>query len=145
MKRYACIFLSIFCVSAVVLSACEREVIVKKSDLDPEKPDVVLIGSEIEGIYLARAAKDEGLSVVILDPREKPGGQLIQGEMLYLDEASADGGESLLQGRVKELFSQYKKGKIRKIAEFEHYYNTLLEGILLESGITLNHVEIEQD
>ncbi len=111
---------------------------------DPSRPDVAIIGSEIEGMYLARAAADEGLSVVVLDPREKPGGQLLEGEMLFLDEPLGDGGQKLLQGRVEELFDLYKSGKIRRLEEFRAYYNELAEGIPLESGITLADVDIRQ-
>ncbi|GAA3406465.1 FAD-dependent oxidoreductase [Paenibacillus hodogayensis] len=112
---------------------------------DPDKPDVVVIGSEIEGMYLAKAAKDEGLNVVVLDPREQPGGQLIQGEMQFLDEPSAEGGKSLLQGRVKELFDIYKQGSIRKSGEFRDYYNRLAADIPIDSGVVLTDIAIEQD
>lgn len=111
---------------------------------DPSKPDIVVVGSEIEGMYLARAARDEGLSVVVIDPREQPGGQLIQGEMQFLDEPTADG-KSLLQGRVKQLFDAYKKGTIRKNEEFRRYFDTLAEGIPIESGISIADVAIESD
>ncbi|WP_307548947.1 MULTISPECIES: FAD-dependent oxidoreductase [unclassified Paenibacillus] len=117
----------------------------KTVSADPSRPDIVLIGSEIEGIYLADAAREEGLSVVILDPREKPGGQLIQGQMLYLDEPQSDSGRSLLQGKVKTLFDAYKDGSIRKSLEFESYYNKLIEGIPMESGITITKLEVATD
>lgn len=105
-------------------------------------PDVAVIGSEIEGMYLARAAKDEGLSVVILDPRNQPGGQLVQGEMHFLDEPEDDSRKSLLQGRVKELFDRYKKGDIRLSGEFEQYFHSLIEDIPLESGITIVGIKL---
>ncbi|WP_213583785.1 FAD-dependent oxidoreductase [Paenibacillus sp. J2TS4] len=108
-------------------------------------PDIVLIGSEIEGMYLARAAADEGLHVVVLDPRSRPGGQLIQGEMLYLDEPFDGAGESLLQGRVKELFDRYKQGEIRKKEEFVNYFEAIADGIPIESGIEIIKIETEQD
>jgi len=118
---------------------------VQDSEL-PDKAhyDIVLVGSEIEGIYLAKAAREEGLSVYILDPRDQPGGQLIQGEMLFLDEPVNDRGQSLLQGRVKELFDRYKSGDIRKPAEFKRYYDALIEGIPIESGIVIQALEIAQ-
>ncbi|WP_159886265.1 FAD-dependent oxidoreductase [Paenibacillus puerhi] len=128
----------------LLVGACEQRG-APQADQGGDNPDVVVIGSEIEGVYLARAARDEGLSVTILDPREKPGGQLIQGEMLYLDEPFGDNNESLLQGKVKLLFDRYKKGEIRKREEFETYYASLLNGIRLESGITLAGVEIEPE
>ncbi|RJE87093.1 FAD-dependent oxidoreductase [Paenibacillus sp. 1011MAR3C5] len=109
-----------------------------------DKPDVVIIGSEIEGAYLARSAKDEGLSVVILDPREKAGGQLLQGQMLYLDEPTDDANKTLLQGKVEHLFTEFKKGNIRKIEDFEAYYDTLLSGIPIESGIEIVAIETDQ-
>lgn len=106
--------------------------------------DVVVIGSEIEGVYLARAAREEGLSVLILDPRDAPGGQLIQGEMQFLDEPRNDAGRSLLQGGMKELFDKYKRGEIRKPSEFRQYYDTLIAGIPIESGIELREIGIRQ-
>ncbi|WP_276352395.1 FAD-dependent oxidoreductase [Cohnella caldifontis] len=109
-----------------------------------DHPDIVMIGSEIEGMYLARAAADEGLSVVVLDPRAKPGGQLLEGEMLFLDEPTGDQGQTLLQGRVKELFDGYKSGKIRKLEEFRQYYDTLAQGIPIVSGVTLTGVDVRQ-
>ncbi|WP_019535758.1 FAD-dependent oxidoreductase [Paenibacillus ginsengihumi] len=105
-------------------------------------PDVAVIGSEIEGMYLARAAKDEGLSVVILDPRNQPGGQLVQGEMHFLDEPEDDSRQSLLQGRVKELFDRYKRGDIRLSGEFAQYFHSLIEDIPLESGITIVGIKL---
>lgn len=83
-----------------------------------ENYDVVIIGSELEGMYLASAATDEGLKVLVLDPRDKIGGQLLQGEMFFLDEPHDRNGNSLLQGDVKKLFEQFKSGKVRKTSEF---------------------------
>jgi hypothetical protein len=111
---------------------------------DPAHPDIVLIGSEIEGMYLARAAVDEGLSVIVLDPRMKPGGQLTEGEMVFLDEPFGDHAEPLLQGRVKELFDLYKQGKVRKIDEFRNYFNRLARGVPIVSGISITGVDIRQ-
>lgn len=134
MKPHNRMLLVSMIVAFIFLAACE------KGERNDTNPQVVIIGSEIEGVYLARAAKDEGLSVVILDPREKPGGQLIQGEMQYLDEPTDDANRTLLQGRVKELFDRYKKGDIRKAGEFEQYFNTLMKDIPLESGITITAI-----
>lgn len=107
--------------------------------------DVVVIGSELEGVDLARAAVSEGLSVVILDPRAHPGGQLIQGRMYFLDKPQDLRGRSLLQGYMKQLFAQIKKGTIRKNADFKRYYNTLIQGIPIESGISIEHMNITRD
>ncbi|WP_256975708.1 FAD-dependent oxidoreductase [Paenibacillus sp. MY03] len=106
---------------------------------------VVVIGTEIEGMYLARAAKDEGLSVLVLDPREKPGGQLIQGEMLFLDEPTDDAQKTMTQGRIKKLFDRFKNGEIRNIEHFTTYFNEVMDGIPLESGITIVDVKKETD
>ncbi|GIP31249.1 FAD-dependent oxidoreductase [Paenibacillus sp. J2TS4] len=103
--------------------------------------DIVLIGSEMEGMYLARAAKDEGLNVVVLDPRDKVGGQLLQGEMLFLDETRDGSGKLLVQGRAKELFDGFRAGRIRKLSEFTDYYEKLRENIPIESGIQINRIE----
>ncbi|WJH32400.1 FAD-dependent oxidoreductase [Paenibacillus sp. CC-CFT747] len=106
-----------------------------------ETADVVVVGSELEGMYLARAAADEGLKVKVIDPREKPGGQLLQGEMLFLDETRDESGKLLVQGRAKELFDGFRSGKIRKLAEFTAYYEKLHQGIPIESGVVLDKVE----
>ncbi len=107
---------------------------------DHEVFDVVIIGSEIEGLYLARAAVDEGLRVKILDPREGFGGQLLQAEMFFLDEVKDGSGKSLLQGRVKKLFDGFKNATIRKKNEFESYVNQLTQGIPVESHITIRDI-----
>ncbi|MFC5701847.1 FAD-dependent oxidoreductase [Cohnella faecalis] len=108
-----------------------------------EKADVVLIGSELEGMYLARAAADEGLVVKTIDPRDQPGGQLLQAEMQFLDAVVDNGGKGKLiaQGRVKELITGFRKGTIRKPSEFTAYYNKLVQGIPIESGIQIQDVE----
>ncbi|TJY43917.1 FAD-dependent oxidoreductase [Cohnella pontilimi] len=111
---------------------------------DRAHPDIVIIGSEMEGMYLARAAADEGLSVLVLDPHNKPGGQLIQGEMVFLDEPFGDNGELILQGRVKELFDLYKQGQVRKIEEFRRYFDRLAKGIPIVSGITITGLDIRR-
>ncbi|MGP0584498.1 FAD-dependent oxidoreductase [Paenibacillus timonensis] len=105
--------------------------------------DVVVIGSEIEGVLLAKEAHAAGLSVLILDPREKPGGELIQGQMLVLDEPNDNRKRSLVQGELKPLYDGYKAGNIRKLPAFESYYRKLIRGIPLRSGITIDGVEIE--
>lgn len=106
-----------------------------------EKADIVIIGTEMEGMYLARAAVDEGLKVVVLDPRDKVGGQLIEAEMLFLDETKDDQGKSLVQGRMKQLFDGFKNGKIRKKSEFVQYFDTLNKDIPIVSGISLLDVK----
>jgi len=138
-------FLSLSAV--LILSAFERTEagVISANAKSAVETDIVLIGSEIEGVYLARAAQKEGLSAIILDPRDQPGGQLIQGEMLYLDEPYASGGKSQLQGSIRTLFDDYKNGKIRKTGEFKHYFDSLVEGIPIESGIALTAVHAEKD
>lgn len=107
---------------------------------------IVIIGTEIEGMYLARAAKDEGLNVLVLDPRQQPGGQVIQGQMLFLDEPTDDAQKTLLQGRVKQLFDRFKKGEIRTIEQFTAYFfDEVAAGIPIESGITISDVQKAKD
>lgn len=106
-----------------------------------EKVDVVLFGSELEGLYLARAAADEGLNVKVLDPREKIGGQVLEAEMLFLDETKDDQGRSLVQGRIKKLFDGFKSAKIRKKDEYVRYFEELMAGLPIESGITIASVK----
>jgi hypothetical protein len=106
-----------------------------------EKVDVVMFGSEMEGLYLVRAAADEGLKVKVLDPRDQIGGQLIEGEMLFLDETKDDQGRSLVQGKIKQLFDGFKNAKIRKKDEFVRYIDELRRDIPIESGITIANVK----
>ncbi|CAG7617561.1 hypothetical protein PAESOLCIP111_02039 [Paenibacillus solanacearum] len=107
-----------------------------------EQVDVVVIGSELEGLYLARAAADEGLKVKVLDPRAAFGGQVLQGEMLFLDETRDDQHRLLVQGRAKELFDGFRNGKIRKLKEFEQYFDKLAKDIPVEQGIQINGLEL---
>ncbi|WP_028547532.1 FAD-dependent oxidoreductase [Paenibacillus sp. UNC451MF] len=106
-----------------------------------EKVDVVVLGSELEGMYLARAAADEGLKVKVLDPREAFGGQVLQGEMLFLDETRDDQYHSLVQGRAKELFDGFRNAKIRKLPEFIQYFDKLKKDIPVESGIKIQDIK----
>jgi hypothetical protein len=108
---------------------------------DPcEAYDVVVIGSEIEGVLLARAAHDHGRSVLILDPRPGPGGQLLQGQMLVLDEPRDKNRRSLVQGRMKYLYDGYNRGTIRRLEEFGAFYHELLKPVPIESGIEIRDV-----
>ncbi|MFC6231969.1 FAD-dependent oxidoreductase [Paenibacillus allorhizosphaerae] len=102
--------------------------------------DVVIIGTELEGMHLARRAKQEGLGVLILEPKQRLGGQLIQGEMQYLDGVYNEKGESIVQGGMKELFEQYEAGNIRKKTQFASYFHRLIHGIPIEKGIALDGV-----
>ncbi|MDF2962340.1 MAG: dependent oxidoreductase [Paenibacillus sp.] len=106
-----------------------------------EKVDVAIFGSELEGLYLARAAADEGLKVKVLDPREAFGGQVLQGEMLFLDETRDDKHQLLVQGRAKELFDGFRNGKIRKLPEFTQYFDKLKKDIPVESGIKIQDIK----
>ncbi|WP_322903398.1 FAD-dependent oxidoreductase [Paenibacillus sp. SGZ-1009] len=105
-----------------------------------EHYDLVIIGSEIEGILMAKAAHDEGQNVLILDPRAKPGGQLLQGQMLVLDEPNNDKNISLVQGEMKKLYTAYNDGEIRKESDFVNYYNGLIQNIPFKSGIKLGAI-----
>jgi hypothetical protein len=129
--------------------AASDDAVVKVKDPKPlpegKNAHVVVIGTEIEGMYLARAAKDEGLTVLVLDPREKPGGQLIQGEMLFLDEPTDDKQKTMTQGRVKKMFDRFKQGELRNTKQFTAYFNELMDGIPLESGIAIMDVKKEKE
>ncbi|MCR8630500.1 FAD-dependent oxidoreductase [Paenibacillus radicis (ex Xue et al. 2023)] len=103
-------------------------------------PDVVVIGTELEGMYLAQKAKQEGLNVLILEPKSSLGGQLLQGEMLYLDGTYDDQGNSLVQGGMKELFHQYEAGAIRNKPQFAQYFHHLIDRIPLEKKVELKNV-----
>ncbi|WP_164821754.1 FAD-dependent oxidoreductase [Paenibacillus koleovorans] len=107
---------------------------IESLNLWKSKFDVVIIGTELEGIYLAKQAHDAGLDVKILEPTDTIGGQLLQGEMLYLDETFDDQGKSLLQGSIQELFTDYYEGEIRKLSDFKKYFNRQIKGIPLEKN-----------
>lgn len=145
MRKAIFVCLSVLIFVPVLLSGSRGVVGHAGAAANPDRPDLLIVGSEIEGMYMARAAADEGLSVVVIDPRDKPGGQLIQGEMLFLDEPLGDNGQSLLQGRVKELFDAYKKGSIRNVEEFRAYFAKLTQGIPIVSGVTITDVDIRQE
>ncbi|MFN0221636.1 FAD-dependent oxidoreductase [Paenibacillus sp. KR2-11] len=110
----------------------------KEADLPEEKVDIAVIGSELEGLYLARAAADEGLKVKIIDPRPAFGGQVLQGEMLFLDETRDEQHRLMVQGRAKELFDGFRAGKIRKLSEFGQYFDKLKKDIPVEQGVKID-------
>ena len=103
--------------------------------------DVVIIGSEIQGVLLAKEAHKLGLKVKILDPRPKPGGELIQGQMFFLDDVNDNHRRSLVQGEIKNLFAGYKAGTIRKTADFKRYYDQVIRDIPLQSGVFIDTME----
>ncbi len=102
--------------------------------------DLVIVGTELEGLYMAKRAHQEGLKVAIVEPMEGIGGQLLQGEMLYLDETFDLQNRSLVQGLMKDLFTRYYKGEIKKLAHFEAYVQQLIKGIPIEVGATIEKV-----
>lgn len=104
--------------------------------------DVVVIGSEIQGVLLAKAAKENGLNVIILDPRSKAGGELIQGQMLVLDETNDNKGRSLIQGEIKNLFDGYKSGTIRKWSAYDKYFQKLIKNIPIKNSVVIESVAI---
>ncbi|MEK8127759.1 FAD-dependent oxidoreductase [Paenibacillus filicis] len=112
-----------------------------KAELPTEKVDVLVVGTELEGLYLARAAADEGLKVKVIDPRAEFGGQVLQGEMLFLDETRDDQYKLLVQGRAKSLFDGFRNGKIRKLKEFETYFAELAKDIPIEQGVKIEGIE----
>lgn len=114
----------------------------KQASVEEEKVDIALIGSELEGLYLARAAADEGLKVKVIDPRPAFGGQVLQGEMLFLDETRDEQHRLLVQGRAKELFDGFRAGKIRKLSEFEQYFGKLSKDIPVEQGVKIDGVQL---
>ncbi|TDF97528.1 FAD-dependent oxidoreductase [Paenibacillus piri] len=133
--------------SAAPAADSSKEADPKKNAVPPEPPipaekvDVAIFGSELEGLYLARAAADEGLKVKVLDPREAFGGQVLQGEMLFLDETRDEKHQLLVQGRAKELFDGFRNGKIRKLSEFTQYFDKLKKDIPIESGIKIGDIK----
>ncbi|UUZ84219.1 FAD-dependent oxidoreductase [Paenibacillus sp. P26] len=113
----------------------------KEPAIPTEQVDVAVFGDELEGLYLARAAADEGLKVKVLDPRDAFGGQVLQGEMLFLDETRDDQRRPLVQGRAKELFDGFRNGKIRKLSEFQQYFDKLKKDIPVEQGVKIGEVK----
>lgn len=104
--------------------------------------DVVVIGSEIQGVLLAKAARDLGLKVIILDPRSKPGGELIQGQMLVLDQPNDNQRRSLVQGEIRRLFNGYNAGTIRKEEEFNRYFQSVSKNIPIQNSIRIEAVDV---
>ncbi len=129
--------------NAVVHTESAQSLQTKDTALPADKVDVLIVGSELEGLYLARAAADEGLKVKVIDPREAFGGQVLQGEMLFLDETRDDKHRLLVQGRAKELFDGFRQGKIRKLKEFEQYFEQLSKDIPVEQGVVIEGIELQ--
>lgn len=104
--------------------------------------DVVIVGSELEGLYLAARAKEAGLHPLVLEPADRIGGQLLRAQMLYLDGVYDENGKPLMQGEFRRLFNAYLDGKIRKLADFRKYVEELVRGIPIETGVKLGELSI---
>lgn len=147
MKRKISLFIYSLLIAVLVMTLfrgfkAEPRVAVAKTNIPPiaESYDVVVIGSEIQGVLLAKEARNLGLKVMILDTRSKLGGELIQGQMFFLDDVNDNKKRSLVQGEIKNLFTAFKAGSIRNKSEFDAYYNDLIKGIPLQSGIAIDSV-----
>lgn len=125
---------------AALAAVVSIAVFVYKTD---RKVDLVIVGTELEGMYMAKRAHELGLSVTVLEPEKEIGGQLLRGEMLYLDETFDDKGDSLLQGSIKQLFDGYYAGSVRKLADFRAYFNDLTRGIPIVRQAILTGAETE--
>lgn len=135
-------YLSLLLILALAghLLPAHAEAAPKPSDSGIHRYDIVVIGSEIQGVLLARSARQLGMDVLILDPRTKPGGELIQGQMIVLDEPNDNKGRSLVQGELKPLFADYKAGKVRKLGSFDAFYQRMLAGIPIKNGVVIESV-----
>lgn len=138
--RFIKVCLAAVLVLQVLMSGLSSSTVQAAASTASQSYDVVVIGSEIQGVLLAREASKAGLKVLILDPRSKPGGELIQGQMFFLDDVNDNKKRSLVQGEIKTLFNGYKAGTIRKAADFNRYYDQLIQGIPLKSGVVIDAV-----
>lgn len=68
--------------------------------------DLIVVGSEPEGVAAAVAAARNGLDVLLLDPRETPGGLLTRGWLATLDMNYDPEGNLLTRGIFREFFRQ---------------------------------------
>ena len=138
------IWKSVAAVAVIVLIGGAYQIITyNRSASEVKEPDVVIVGTELEGLYLAQKAKAEGLTPLILEPTGHVGGQLLQGEMLYLDGIYNEEGKPLMQGGFKELFHEYTEGRIRKWSQFERYTAKLLEQIPVIQNAVIEEVKVE--
>lgn len=110
---------------------------------DDGRIDVAVIGSELEGLYLAARAREAGLHPLVIEPNKRIGGQLLRAQMLYLDGVYDANGKELMQGGFADLFAQYKNGDIRRLGDFRRYVHGLLEGVPVETEAKLGDVRTE--
>lgn len=71
-----------------------------------EKFNVIVAGSDPEGISAALASARNGLKTLLIDEREKPGGLMVQGGLNTVDMSYGPDGKILTRGIFLEFFEQ---------------------------------------
>jgi len=71
-----------------------------------EEYNVIVTGSDPEGIAAALASARNGLETLLIDERDKPGGLMVKGGLNTIDMNYGPGGELLTRGIFEEVFEQ---------------------------------------
>ncbi|NSL53245.1 FAD-dependent oxidoreductase [Bacillus sp. P2(2020)] len=116
-----------------------------------EKYDVVVVGSEPEGIAAAIAAAREGQRTLLLDKKPKVGGLFTLGKLNMLDINWSQTGESLNQGLFLEFFQNINNRTSFDVEEAQRAFENMLareKNITVELNVQAflpimnkNHVE----
>jgi len=71
-----------------------------------EEYNVIVTGSDPEGIAAALASARNGLETLLIDERDKPGGLMVKGGLNTIDMNYGPGGELITRGIFEEVFAQ---------------------------------------
>lgn len=102
----ACLLIFI-CLAVIFLAGCLREVNSKVYSFPEEASfDVVVVGAEPEGIAAAVSAARQGVSVLLVDNRDKLGGLYTLGWLNFIDMNYGPNGELVTKGTFGEFYHQ---------------------------------------
>lgn len=110
----------------------------------PAVYDLVVVGSDPEGIAAAVCAARNGLQVLLLDGRERPGGLFTLGWLNTLDMNYDQAGNLLTQGIFSEFFSQIE-GISFDVTTAQRVFDRMLAaqpGLTLRLGEEIKGVEL---
>ena len=107
--------------------------------------DVVVTGAEPEGIAAAVSAARNGLSVLLIDERNKPGGLYTSGMLSMLDLNWNDNKQLVNQGIFKEMYDAIGNDGGFDIDETTEYFRKLLANNKVDVLYTVDDIDINTE
>lgn len=125
MKINKIISISLLCILVaaiiIVLVSNNKKVVVIDSKNYQDKYDVVVVGSDPEGIAAALSSARNGLETLLVDTRESVGGLMTVGGLNTIDMNFGPKNQLLTQGIFEEFFNQLHLFNFSKIHRISRY------------------------